>query len=105
MKPRMRVRCDPAMIEAAIASAPETFTMHARDPEKSLEIGGDNLIFTAVGGPAFANDLDRGRRAGTYADMRDYIRLIHQLNVIHQEGGGPIEPTDLAERDAPSRFL
>jgi trimethylamine--corrinoid protein Co-methyltransferase len=27
--------------------------------------------------------------------MRDYIRVIHQLNVIHQEGGGPVEPTDL----------
>jgi trimethylamine--corrinoid protein Co-methyltransferase len=91
----MRVRCDPVMIMSAVASAPATFTMHARDPQKSLAIGGDNLIFTAVGGPAFANDLDRGRRAGTYADMRDYIRLIHQLNVIHQEGGGPIEPTDL----------
>ncbi len=90
-----RVRCDPAMIEAAILTAPPVFTMHARDPEKSLEIGGDNLIFTAVGGPAFVNDLDRGRRAGTYADMRDYIRVIHQLNVIHQEGGGPVEPTDL----------
>ncbi len=91
----MRVRCDPALIEAAIATAPASFTMHARDPEKNLLIGADNLIFTAVGGPAFANDLDRGRRAGTYQDMRDYIRLIHQLNVIHQEGGGPIEPTDL----------
>src|SRR4029077_5633005 len=91
----MRVRCAPVMIMSAVASAPATFTMHARDPQKSLAIGGDNLIFTAVGGPAFANDLDRGRRAGTYADMRDYIRVIHQLNVIHQEGGGPVEPTDL----------
>jgi trimethylamine---corrinoid protein Co-methyltransferase len=91
----LRVRCDPAMIEEQIAKAPAVFTMHARDPQKNLEIGGDNLVFTAVGGPAFANDLDRGRRAGTYADMRDYIRVIQQLNVIHQEGGGPVEPTDL----------
>ena len=90
-----RVRCDPALIEEQIAKAPEVFTMEARDPAKNLTIGGDHLVFTAVGGPAFANDLDRGRRAGTYADMRDYIKLIHQLNVIHQEGGGPIEPTDL----------
>ena len=91
----LRVRCDPAMIEGAVATAPRTFTMHARDPQKNLEIGGDNLVFTAVGGPAFVNDLERGRRAGTCADMRDYIRVIHQLNVIHQEGGGPVEPTDL----------
>jgi trimethylamine--corrinoid protein Co-methyltransferase len=90
-----RVRCDPALIEELVAKAPPVFTKEARDPAKNLIIGGDNLVFTAVGGPAFANDLDRGRRAGTYADMRDYIKLIHQLNVIHQEGGGPIEPTDL----------
>lgn len=90
-----RVRCEPGLIEEQIAKAPPVFTMEARDPAKNLVIGGDHLVFTAVGGPAFANDLDRGRRAGTYSDMRDYIKLIHQLNVIHQEGGGPIEPTEL----------
>jgi trimethylamine--corrinoid protein Co-methyltransferase len=91
----LRVRCDPAMIEETIVTAPPVFTMLARDPAKNLEVGGDHLVFTAVGGPAFVNDLDRGRRAGTYADMRDYIKVIHQLNVIHQEGGCPLEPTDL----------
>jgi trimethylamine--corrinoid protein Co-methyltransferase len=91
----LRVRCDPGLIEAQVAKAPAVFTMLARDPAKNLEIGGDHLIFTAVGGPAFVSDLDRGRRAGTYADMRDYIKVIHQLNVIHQEGGCPLEPTDL----------
>ena len=39
--------------------------------------------------------MDRGRRAGNYQDMCDYIKLVHRLNVIHQEGGGPLEPTDL----------
>jgi trimethylamine---corrinoid protein Co-methyltransferase len=91
----LRVRCEPALIEAAVAQAPQSFTIHARDPRKSLEIGADHLVFSSVGGPAFANDLDRGRRAGTYADMCDYIKLVQALNVIHQEGGGPIEPTDL----------
>jgi len=91
----LRVRCEPGLIEAAIAKAPRTFTMLARDPAKNLEIGGDNLAFVAVGGPAFVSDLDRGRRAGNYADMRDYLKVIHQLNVLHQEGGCPLEPTDL----------
>ncbi len=90
-----RVRCDPALIEAEIARAPASFAIEARDPAKSIEVGKGELVFSAVGGPAFANDLDRGRRAGTSADMRDYIKLVQSLNVIHQEGGGPIEPTDL----------
>ncbi len=101
----MRVRCDPAMIEELVAQAPSVFTLRARDRGKDLEIGGDHVVFTAVGGPAFANDLDRGRRAGTYADMCDYIKLVHQLNVIHQEGGGPIEPTDLPANSRHLDFL
>ena len=57
--------------------------------------GGANLVFCAVGGPAFVSDLDRGRRPGNIADFSDYVRLIGALDVIHQEGGGPLEPTDL----------
>jgi trimethylamine--corrinoid protein Co-methyltransferase len=40
-------------------------------------------------------DLDRGRRAGTYREMCDYLKVVQSLNVIHQEGGGPFEPLDL----------
>ena len=54
-----------------------------------------NLVFGAVGGPAFVSDLDRGRRAGNFADFVDYVRVIGALDIIHQEGGGPLEPTDL----------
>ena len=35
-----RVRFDRGLIRELIASIPESITMHARDPEKSLEIGG-----------------------------------------------------------------
>ena len=60
-----------------------------------MVFGEDHLVFCAVGGPAFVSDLDRGRRAGNAADFIDYVRLIGALDVIHQEGGGPLEPTDL----------
>ena len=90
-----RVRLDPAQTETLIASAPATFTLHARNPERDLEFGGSNLVFSSVGGPAFVSDLDRGRRAGNYADFVDFVRIIGALDVIHQEGGGPLEPNDL----------
>ena len=70
-------------------------TLHARNPERDVVFGGPNLVFGAVGGPAFVSDLDRGRRAGNFADFVDYVRLIGALDVIHQEGGGPLEPNDL----------
>ncbi len=90
-----RVRLDPGLVEGAIASAPATFTLHARNPERNVVLGGRNLVFSSVGGPAFVTDLDRGRRAGNWQDFRDYVSLISALNVIHQEAGGPLEPTDL----------
>jgi trimethylamine--corrinoid protein Co-methyltransferase len=90
-----RVRLDPAQVDELVALAPHQFTLHARNPERDVVFGGAHLVFGAVGGPAFVSDLDRGRRAGNAADFRDYVRLIGALDVIHQEGGGPLEPTDL----------
>ncbi|HVJ35866.1 MAG TPA: trimethylamine methyltransferase family protein [Terriglobia bacterium] len=90
-----RVRFDPGLIEEKIKTIPGRFKMHARNPAYHVEVGGPQMIFAATGGPAFAHDLDRGRRPGNYADMCDYIRLVHSLNIIHQEGGCPVEPTDL----------
>ena len=90
-----RVRLDGALVEELIATAPPEFTLHARNPERSVVLGGRHLVFSSVGGPAFVTDLDRGRRPGTWQDFRDYVALISTLNVIHQEAGGPLEPTDL----------
>ena len=89
------VRLDPAQVEALVATAPSEFRLHARNPERNVVFGGTNLVFGAVGGPAFVSDLDRGRRAGNFADFVDYVRIIGTLDIIHQEGGGPLEPTDL----------
>lgn len=89
-----RVRMDPAHVEGLVALAPSTFALHARDPERNLVFGGANLVFGAVGGPAFVNDLVGGRRAGTARDFERYVRLVGALDIIHQEGGGPVEPND-----------
>ena len=97
-----RVRLDPAMVEETIVSAPSEFRVHARNPARHVEIGGRNVVFTSVGGPAFVTDLDRGRRPGNAADFVDYVRVIGALDVIHMEAGGPLEPTDLP---VPTRHL
>ncbi len=97
-----RVRLDPGLVEETIRTAPSTFTVHARNPDRSIEIGGANLAFTSVGGPAFVTDIDRGRRPGNIADFIDYVRLIAALDIIHMEAGGPLEPTDLP---VPTRHL
>lgn len=89
------VRFDPAMIEGRLATVPATFTLAARNPERSLCLGGGHHVFASVGGPAYVMDNEGGRRDGTFAEMCDFLRLVQQVNVIHQEGGGPFEPLDL----------
>ncbi len=90
-----KVRLDRGLVMEAVSHAPPVFTIHARNPAHDLEFGANHLVFTATGGPAFASDMERGRRAGNYADMCDYIRLVQSLNVLHQDGGTAVEPTDL----------
>jgi len=91
----MQVCFDRAMVEELVAKAPAEFSLIARNPERNLELGGRNAIYSSVGGPAFCSDLDRGRRPGTYAEMCDYMKLVQTLNIIHQEGGGGFEALDL----------
>ena len=89
------VRFDPVLVMDRLKTVPATFTLQARNPLKSLRVGGRDCIYAAVGGPAYVMDNDRGRRDGSFAEMQDYMRLIQALNVLHQEGGGPFEPLDL----------
>jgi trimethylamine--corrinoid protein Co-methyltransferase len=89
------VRFDPDMVREYTKLAPEQYPLRARNPDRDLVIGGDHMVFTSVGGPAFCSDLDKGRRPGTYAEMCDYFRLVQSLNILHQEGGCCFEPMDL----------
>ena len=91
------VKLDRGFVLEKVAQAPESFTLRARNPARDLEVGGRHAIFSSVGGPAYAADLDRGRRSGTYAEMCDYIRLVQSLEILHQEGGGPFEALDLPQ--------
>jgi len=89
------VRFDRGLVMEKVALAPPEITLHARNPAKNFRLGGNHLAFTSVGGPAYCNDLDRGRRRGSFEEACDYIRLVQSLDIIHQEGGGPFEPIEL----------
>jgi trimethylamine--corrinoid protein Co-methyltransferase len=79
------------IMQEAGADVDETNKMVRFDPELVEQ----KLALASVGGPAFCNDLDRGRRPGTYDELCDYLRLVQSLNIVHQEGGGAFEAMDL----------
>ena len=45
------VHFDPGFLRAQAARAPSSFRLRARVPERSLEVGGDTMLFGAVNGP------------------------------------------------------
>ena len=89
------VYLDPGLVMERLATLPRTFSIAARNRTKDLRFGGNDMVFSSVGGPAYVMDIDRGRRDGTLADMQDFLRLCQSLNVLQQESGGPLEPMDL----------
>src|SRR5690606_28463016 len=90
-----RVRFDKGMLREIVKTAPSEFTQVARNPERSVVIGGDNLVLAPVYGPPFVTDLDRGRRYGTIEDFRNFVKLAYQSPYLHHSGGTVCEPVDL----------
>ena len=90
-----RVRFDPALIETFVAKAPSEFELHARNPEHSIHFGGNSVAFGMMASAPNCSDIDRGRRAGNQADYRNFLRLSQMHNILHFNGGYPVEPVDL----------
>lgn len=88
------VRFDRASVEAALASVPRAFRLRGGAPGRAVEIGGRSLAIAPVGGPPHMHDLDTGKRPGTLADYRNFIRLCQSFDVIHLLGPC-VEPMDV----------
>lgn len=89
------VRADESLISEAIRTAPPTFTLNSRNPEKQLLLGGNAMVFGLVAGPPNVHDCIRGRRNGNLADYENFIRLAHHFNAIHIIGNQVVAPMEL----------
>ncbi len=90
-----RVRAPGDMIRALCATAPSEFTQIARNPERSVRIGGDNQVFAAVYGPPFVRDLEQGRRYGAMENFVELVKLVYMLPSLHHGGFVVCEPCDV----------
>ena len=96
------VRFDADRVKKYVATAPSEWTLHARNPEKNVEIGGKNLNVVPGYGSAFVADRNGKRRSATLDDYRNFTYLASQSDVVDITGGVLVEPTDI---DVKSRHL
>ncbi|NMG46117.1 trimethylamine methyltransferase [Aromatoleum toluvorans] len=90
-----RLRFEPGMLRTILRTAPSEFTQHARNPARSVRIGGKNVVFAPSYGSPFVMDLDKGRRYGSIEDFRNFVRLAYASPWLHHSGGTVCEPVDL----------
>ena len=89
------VRMPRGLARKLAETAPSRFTQHARNPERSVEIGGPNTVFAPVYGPPFVRDLEGGRRYATMEDFENFVKLAYLSPAMHHSGGTVCEPVDL----------
>ncbi len=83
------------LVEEQVKKAPSQFTLHARNPDKNVVIGGDHIAFMPCYGAPFVHDMDKGRRQGTLEDYHNFAKLAFENPHIDITGGMMTEPNDV----------
>ena len=76
-------------------NAPAVYVQHARNPARSVQIGGNATVFAPNYGSPFVTDLDGGRRYATLEDFENVVKLAYALPHLHHSGGTVCEPVDV----------
>ncbi|MDJ0769109.1 MAG: trimethylamine methyltransferase family protein [Ilumatobacter sp.] len=90
-----RVRFEPGHVKELVATAPSEFVQHARNPDKSVVLGGSNVVFAPAYGSPFVRDLAAGRRYASLEDFENFVKLTHASPWLHHSGGTICEPVDV----------
>lgn len=89
------VRIDRALLLELVSHAPRQFQLVPRNPDRTLEIGGQSVVSTLVAGPPAVHDCVSGRRASNLPDYENLVRLAHALNPVHMLGNQVSAPIEL----------
>lgn len=79
--PGDRIGFPAALIDRVLAQAAGEITLHGRDPDRSITVGGDRVHFGTGGAAVQVLDLDTARyRPATLRDLYDFTRLADRLD-------------------------
>jgi trimethylamine--corrinoid protein Co-methyltransferase len=78
-----RVKIPTYLTEWAIAHCPDTFTLKSRNPDLSLNLGGDTVYFASFPGFTWLNPATNLRQVATVEDCARLVRLCDALPMVH----------------------
>jgi trimethylamine--corrinoid protein Co-methyltransferase len=90
-----RVRIPRELLLDLVAKTPERYTLHGRNPERTVQVGGPYTVFAPTYGSPFVLDFDNQRRYSTLQDLYRFLRLAHLSPALHLSGGIICEPVDI----------
>lgn len=86
------------VVEECLAAAPSQFTLHGRNPETNLTVGGDGKPVRAPAyGPPHVYTFEDGRREARLSDYERLTKLAHVEEVINCTGYSVCEPADVGQ--------
>ena len=78
-----RVSFPNALVEDAVAMSARTFVLHGRDPDRSIEVGGDKVYFGTGGAAVNTLDMETSiYRPSTLKDLHNFTRLQDKLDNV-----------------------
>ncbi|MBT7991135.1 MAG: trimethylamine--corrinoid methyltransferase, partial [Anaerolineae bacterium] len=89
----------------AIKSVPAQFTIHARNPQRNIKIGGGRPVFAPGYGAPFLVDSETGKRTPTLEDYHNLAKLAHALPNQDMSGHLMVEPQDIPSESAHIQML
>ena len=90
-----RVRIGRDTLMGLVAKAPTEFIHHARNPERTVTVGGRSMVVSPSYGPPFILDFDGVRRHARLDDLHNLQKLNHMASSVHIAGGPIVEPVDV----------
>jgi trimethylamine--corrinoid protein Co-methyltransferase len=97
-----RVRIDRGLLLDLVAKVPSEFTLNARNPERTVKVGGKNTVFVPMYGAPYVRDLDNNRRYGSLADLNNFHKLAYMSPALHSSSSICCEPMEIP---VPKRHL
>lgn len=87
-------------VRKALETTPTRFTVTARNPEKSLEIGEENFVLVPAYGAPFVAMQNGEERKATMEDYDNFCKLVQTSKPVNMNGFMMVEPSDVPPETA-----